>query len=121
MLCYQGRHLQGAEGPSSPKKKKKERKKKKKKEEREKKEKKERKKGTMDNVKLLHNYEVLFFQFFNIPVALIFFSICPPRKSLSDAPVCYLLTNQSTTSFITKLSFQYPVSIEPPFICSTLY
>ena len=41
----------------------------------------------MNNVKLLH-YKVLFFQFFNSPVALKNKNkICPPpRKSWNDAP-----------------------------------
>ena len=65
----QGRHLRGlgAIAPQGKEKKKNKRKKRKKR----KKERKKEGKGTMNNVKLLHqNKSAAFFQFFNSPVAL---------------------------------------------------
>ena len=84
----QRRHLRGAGGAVAPppqgKRKKEKRKKKEKKEKKREKKEGKRKKGTINYVKLLHiTYKVLFFQFFNSPVALKNKKkiLPPPRKS----------------------------------------
>ena len=69
MGTEQKRYLGGGLGAVAPQRKRKKKTKKEKKKKEKKEKKRKRKKGTMNDVELLHK-KVLFFQFFNSPVAL---------------------------------------------------